>query len=145
MAASKHIGIRDACAALLAAAPAISPGGVLENRELPLPNGVESQVHVFRVVSPPERGAVQGAPIDWSTQVRIVVKARKGADTAERIADSIATEVYARLMADQVLGGLAMGADPGAFVWDQDEIDPDVAMVTWDITYLHRTEHSSIS
>jgi hypothetical protein len=143
MAQSKHLGIRDAVAALLAGV--VPAARILENREQPLPNGVESQVHVFRTVSPPERGAVQGAPIDWNTQVRIAVKARKGADTAERLADALATDIYARVMADQVLGGLAMGADPGTFVWDQDEIDPDVAMVTWDITYLHRTDQDSIS
>lgn len=145
MTTSLHLGIRDAAAALLSAAPAIAPGGVLENRELPLPAGVESQVHVFRVVSRPVRGAVQGAPIDWSTQVRIVVKARKGAQSAELIADGIATEVYARLMADEFLGGLSDGADPGDFAWDQDEVDPHVALVTWDIVYQHRTSHNRIS
>lgn len=146
MPASLHLGIRDAVAALYSAAPALAAGRVLENRELPLPAGVESQIQVFRIFSSPERWAIQNGPIDWSTQIRTVIKARKGAnDSAEIIADAIAVECFARAMADQSLGGRAEDLQPGPFNWDQDEADANVVAVTWDVIYLHRTSQQSIS
>lgn len=143
MAASKHLGIRDTAAALLAGL--VPADRILENRELPLPSGVESQIHVFRVISLPQRGVVMGAPIDWSTQVRIVVKARKGVSSAEVIADGLSVSCYERLLADQTLGGLAMDLQPGALAWDQDAVDPAVAQVTLDVIYVHRTTQHLIS
>lgn len=147
MATSQHLGIRDAVAALFTAGTALAGGRVYENRELPLANEVASQIQVFRVQSEPERTLVgEAAPIDWTTEVRVVIKARRAGDTsAELVADDIACGCYARVMADQQLGGLADEVEPGAFVWDQDEADSTVVAVTWDIRVRHRTESNVIT
>lgn len=144
---SKHLAIRDAVAALYAAATALAGGRIHENRELPLREGDASHIQVFRVDSNPERNLLGAtAPIDWTTQIRTVVKARKaGATSAETAADEILTACYARLMADQTLGGLAQLLDPGAIAWDQDEADSTVVMAAFDITAVHRTESNAIS
>jgi hypothetical protein len=145
MSASLHLGIRDAVAALYAAPAALS-ARILENRELAMPAGADSQIHVFRVLSVPTPWTLQGGPIDWATQIRTVIKARKtDAETAEALADAIAVECYARVMAFQSLGGLAMQLDVGAFSWEQEEADSAVVQVTWDVTYQHRTTQQSIS
>jgi hypothetical protein len=147
MAASKHLGIRDAVAALYQAATALAGGRIYENRDYPLQQGVESHIQVYRVQSVPERTLLAAtAPVDWTTQIRTVIKARKSASaSAEAIADDLAVSCYSRVMAAQTLGGLAGLLDPGPFEWDQDEADTSVVQVSWDITVQHRTESNSIA
>jgi hypothetical protein len=144
MAASKHLGIRDAVAALFVG---LAGGRVHENRDLALPVDVASQIQVFRVQSVPERVMVGStAPVDWTTDIRVLVKARSsGATSAEAAADDIACSVYAALMADQTLGGRCQLMDPGAFAWDQEEVDTSVVAVSFDIRLTHRTESHSIT
>jgi hypothetical protein len=140
-----HLSIRDAVAALYQAGTPLCPR-ILENREISLPVGVESQVQVYRTLSDPERGPIQGSPVDWTTQIRTVIKARKTANgSAETIADAMHADAYARLMADQTLGGEVMDCVPGPIAWEQDAIDPDVAQVTFDVNYLHRTTANSLT
>lgn len=147
MAASKHLGIRDAVAALYMAGTPLAGGYIEENRDKPLPDGRVAQIHVYRVISRPERTNVSAhAPIDWWTDIRTVVKARKtGLSTAEAVADDIACECFARVMADQTLGGLVGQIEPGDLGWDQDELDSSVVLVTWNIRVWHRTEFNTIA
>jgi len=147
MAASKHLGIRDAVAARYAGL--LPEARILENRDYPLGNGVVSQIHVYRLQSVPERSLVgAAAPIDWTTDIRIVIKARRDGNngiTAEAVADDLACSCYAALMADQRLGGLCQLMDPGPFQWDQEEGDSPVAVVVFDVRIVHRTESHVIT
>lgn len=146
MAISKHMAIRAAVAALFAAGPALAGGRIFQNREYSLAVGVASQIHVNRVEADPNGDILTGAPIDWVTQLEVVIKARKAAAVeAEDVADDIWTEAYARLMADQSLGGLAMQLTQGAVSFDQDEADTDVASITWRFSVSHRTANNVIS
>lgn len=147
MAASKHLGLRDAVHALYAAATALASGRILENRDVPLPADVASQIQVYRIQSQPERNLIGvTAPIDWVTIIRTVIKARKsGGSSAEAIADDIACSCFARLMADQTLGGLADELRPGPFVWDQDEAESNVVQAVFDVEVVHRTEFNAIT
>lgn len=147
MTAAAHLGIRDAVAALYAAAPALADERIYGNREYALAVGVSSQIHVHRVQSVPSRellGIV--APIDWTTEIRTVITARKDRETsAEAAADAIAVACFARVMVDQTLGGLCFLVDPGPFAWEQDEADANVVQVSWDIQVVHRTQNNVIS
>jgi hypothetical protein len=146
MATSKHMAIRAAVAALFAAATPLAGGRVFQNREYALGAGVASQIHVNRVESDPEGEILTGAPIDWQTELEVVIKARKsGGAEAEDVADEIWTEAYARLMADQSLGGLAMLLTQGQVTFGQDEADTDVAEIRWRFTVMHRTTNNAIS
>jgi hypothetical protein len=146
MATSKHLAIRAAVAALFAAAPALAGNRIFPNREYALPAGVDSQIHVNRVDADPEGEILTGAPIDWVTQLEVVIKARKVNTTdAEDVADEIWTAAYARLMADQTLGGLVGLLTQGQVSFDQDEADTDVAVITWRFTVTHRTANNSIA
>lgn len=142
-----HLGIRDAVAALYLAAPALAGGRVYENREYALAIGVVSLIHVHRVRSVPEQLLLGvDAPIDWVTDIRTRIAARKDdVTTAEAVADALAVAVYGRVMADQSLGGLVYELIPGPFEWDQDEADGTVVIVTWDIQVRHRTNNEVIS
>ena len=147
MSTSKHLGIRDAVAALYAASTALAGGRIYENRDYPLQQGVASHIQVYRLQSTPERSLIgPTAPIDWTTDIRTVIKARKdGSSSAEAIADDIACACYARVMADQTLGGLCQLLDPSQFVWTQDEADSNVVMAVWDIRVVHRTDNNLIT
>lgn len=141
-----HLGIRDAVAALYQAAPALAGGRIYANRDYALAVDVPSQINVHRVQSVPERILIgAAAPIDWVTEVRTVISARKsGAVTAENAADAIAVDAFARVMAAQTLSGLCDQIDPGAFTWEQDEADSNVVLVTWDMRVMHRTVNNVI-
>ena len=140
MATSQHLAVRDAVAALLQAAPALAGGRVFENRDYKLAADAASGVWVFRDDSIPARGPIMGSPIDWTTRVRVVVKARTtGGVTAETAADALATEAYARVMAAPQLGGLASDLEAGQITWQQDEIETSVAMCELEFFVQHRT------
>ena len=140
MATSQHLAVRDAVAALLQAAPALAGGRVFENRDYKLAADAASGVWVFRDDSTPARGPLMVSPIDWTTRVRVVVKARtSGGVSAETAADALATEAYARVMAQPQLGGLASDLEAGQIVWQQDEIETSVAMCELEFFVQHRT------
>lgn len=146
MGATLHLGIRDAAAAVLAGL--LPEARIHGNRELPLPQGVESQIGVFRVRSTPmvEGPIFSGHPIDWLTSLGFVIKARATGDrSAEAIADGLMAETFARLMGDQSLGGAAMQMVPGEIQWDQEEGETPAAVCTWEIRVQHRTEQHSIA
>lgn len=146
MAVGKHQAIRNAVAAAYAAGTALS-ARIMENRELALPDGAPSQIQVYCVESIPDRPFVSTfAPVDWNTQLRTVIKTRKdGTTSADELADALLQGCFARLMADQSLGGLCQQLDPGPVTWEADELDSNVVMVSWVATATHRTDSNSIA
>lgn len=147
MTASKHYALTAAVVAALTASPALAGGNVMQNRTYPLATGVASQIHVNLATSDPQTPlSITGAPVDWITEVELVIKARAaGAAEAEAIADGIWTAVYARICADQSLGGRVQDFQPGPAYFDSDEADTSVAKVTWRFKVQHRTTSNTIS
>ena len=140
MANSQHLAVRDAVAALLQASPALAGGRVFENRDYKLAADAASGVWVYRDDSTPDRGTITGAPIDWTTRVRVVVKARtSGGISAETAADMLATEAYARIMGQPHLGGLASDLAAGSINWQQDDADTAVALCELEFFVKHVT------
>jgi len=142
---TKHLGIRNAVAALLVAL--LPADRIHTNRAQSLPDGVASDIVVARRLSVPERNlAGATAPIDWQTELRITIRARTvGAATAEATADALMAQVYALVMTDTTLGGSAMDLDPGAMDWSEDEAETGLALVTWDCRVMHRTTFDDIT
>jgi hypothetical protein len=147
MATSKHIEIRAAVAALFLAGTPLAGGNVLQNRDFALAGDVAKQLHVNLAGSTPEDSPVYaGRPRDWSTEIELVVLARAdGGSQAHDVADAIWVDAYGRLMANQTLGGLVMGVDPGEMTVDPDEADTSLCRLTWRFTCKHRTTNDSIS
>jgi hypothetical protein len=145
---TKHLAIRDAVADVLAAAPALAAGRIYENREYLLPRSDSTSIQVFRDNSDPTRGAIMGAPVDWDTNLRIVIKARTfGGLGAETAADVLSASVYARILAaaQNGLGGLASDVRQGSITWQQDEAETNVAVCEMAFTIQHRTEANVIT
>lgn len=146
MANSSQRAIRAAVAGLFTAGTALAGGRVYQNRVFSLAAGVNSQVHVNYVDSVPERAAIFGAPIEWTTQIEVVIKARRsGGASAEDRADEIWVDAYSRVMAAQSLGGLASGLDPGPASVGDDELDTDTCRLTWALSVRHSTANNSIA
>ncbi len=147
MANTKHQAIVDAAeAALLAGTPLVG-GRVYEGRDRTMPVGVDSQILVWKGASLPTAGEIMGAPVDWTTDVRFLIKARRsGSNSAEKVADGIWTDVYARVMADSTLAALVWDLQPGPLEEPQrDEADTDVVLLEWHFTCRHRTTLTSIA
>jgi len=146
MSKSKHQAIVTAIAALFIVAPALANGRVFEGRSYALPIGSASQIQVFIEDSTPEAEIITGAPVDWTTQITVLIKARRSAsESAEVVADAVWVDAYARVMADQALGGLVMLLTLGDITRDRDEADTDVAAITWRFAVTHRTDSNVIS
>lgn len=57
--------------------------------------------------SAPSPAAILGAPLDWASQIDVEIYARSSTSTAPDLAlDALWAAVYARLMANSLLGGL---------------------------------------
>jgi hypothetical protein len=142
---SKHLALRAAVATALAG---VAGGRVYQNRSFSLATGVESQVHVNFRQADPEKDSMSlaGRPLDWSTEIELVILARKIADQeAADAVDAIWVQAFAAVMADQTLGGLADYLVPGSASVDDGEGDTSTARLTWTLTVTHRTSNNAIS
>jgi hypothetical protein len=146
MSNTQHQAIATAVAALLKADPALAGGRVYEGRDYTLGATVPNQVQVFLGDSTPQGVVITGAPVDWTTEVSVVIKARRSAtDTAESVADALMFDVWARVMNNQNPSGLVYSLDPGPIERDRDEADTDVAAFTWRFEVQHRTANNSLA
>jgi hypothetical protein len=146
MAQSQQAAIRAAVAALMHAGTPLCGGRIHENRAFQLPQGAAAQLHVNYRQSDPERIAFGGNPIDWTTEIELVIKTRAvGGVTAEDAADAIWVDAFARLMADQSLGGLVSDLQPGTAAAEDDQADTGTCRLTWSFTVQHRTEQNSLA
>lgn len=145
MAATLHIGIRDAVAALYTSGTALANGRVYKNREFVLIQGAESAIWVNRRTSNPTRRTVAGT-MDWDTEIHVQIRTRKGASaTAEAIADDLSASAYARVMDSSNLGGLAIDVTPGPIDWSQDEADTAVCVCDMTFMVQHRSTDAAIT
>ena len=145
MSGSTHLAIREALAEALRRDPPVCDR-IDEQRDLTLPSGVTASISVFRDTSRAAPGAILGAPFDWTTRMRVLVKARAtSTGTAEANADALALVAYARVMADPSLGGVADDLVPEDLTWDQDDADTGVALALLNFRITHRTAGGSIA
>jgi hypothetical protein len=108
---------------------------------------VSSQAHINVAASSPSSEVLYtGAPVGWSTDFELVIRARKaaGVEAADAV-DAIWTDSYARVMADQSFGGLAQYVAPGVMTVATDEGETSLAQLTWRFTVLHQTNSNVIT
>lgn len=147
MAVSAQLAICNAVAALFAVAPALADGQIHNTRDFSLATGVARQINVNFASSDPSDAVIYtGNPRDWTTEIELVIQARKiGSDEAPVVADALWVEAYARVMADQSLGGLVNKLDPGGAQVDPGQADTSLCRLIWRISCEHRTSNDSIS
>ncbi len=144
MAATLHLGIRAAVAALLSAGTPLAGGRIQQNRHYVLDKSEASAIWVNRLDSTPERVVL--ARLDWRTEVDVIVRTRtSGSTSAESAADTLCEAIYARVMADPTLGGAAIDTLPGPITWEDEEADTPLAVCTLRFTVVHRTSEESLS
>ena len=142
-----HDAIVGAIVAALLASPALAAGRVSEEADFDqLPEGVDQAVSVAMLGSDPATALLGAtAPIDWRTTVRVLCFAR--ADTAGaggRASRALHAAVYARLMADQTLGGLAMWVEPPTLSTDTALIGTRMGVLSADYVIRHRSSNTSL-
>lgn len=145
---SAQIAIRDAVVTTLLQAPALAGGRVVANRRNPVASDMPTQIFVYLEQSASTLAATSGdSRVDWQTQLRVECLARATSTTsADDAADTLASDVYARLMADQKLGGVLL--DPleiTAMAWAEDELDGQLCGVQIMLTARHRTANNTLT
>lgn len=135
----------DACTALidlLEDEPAVAVDQIVRGRRTPMPEGVDSRVTIRPADADEMPISVHEAPIDRMLIVAINLDVR---DTdAEAELDVLLKAVYAKLMTDSTLGGVAIDITPGRITWDFDSLDDDVASAALLFNVRLRTPHNSL-
>lgn len=143
---SLHLALCRAIRDLLLAAPTLAEGNVLANRRRPMPKDVDRQVFVYLEDSLPTRGEMAGAPFDWHTRIRVECLARDaGPVDADTAADALGVQVYARVLDDTTLGGLALDIEPQAAGWTGDDADTSLAATQFIFSVWHRSANNTIA
>ncbi len=142
-----HDAIVAAIVAALLAGPALAGGRVSEEADFDqLPQGVDQAVSVAMLNSEP-RAILLGAsaPIDWRTTVRVLCFARVDtAGAAGRASRALHAAVYARLMADQSLGGLVSQIEPPTLASNTELIGTRMGVLSADYVIHHRSSSTSL-
>lgn len=132
---------------VLQAAPALGGTPVRIGRRRPMPDGVSSQVSVYYDESRPGSGGPSSLTATmWSTRVRVECTARDASGIpAETAADALVSAVFARVMAEQTCGGLAIKIDAAGIAADGDEADTALCAMHALFDVVHRTPRTSIT
>lgn len=145
MSNSKHLGVRNAIAALFAAETPIA-AKITKGRRIPMADQDSEQVFVYLDTSVPTRADLGGQPDDWATRVRVEIPARgKAGVPAEDRADALLVAAHGRVMAEPSLGGLCLDCYPVGIAWSGDEAETTVAVAQIVFEAKHRVSATSIA
>lgn len=145
---SAHLSIQNVIVAALAAAPALTDGGVFANTLDPLPQETESQIVVRLVGTAAPQQQVISGPFDWNSQFVIECSARvpQGSDPVATV-DPLISAVWQRvalLPASEVgLGAMQVALLP-QITWEVERLDTLVVTSTLRLSVLHRTQSTSL-
>ena len=107
-----------------------------------VPEGTTELINVRHETSTPvNRAAIRGNPVEWQTD--IVVEAYARGDSPQpgtgRASRALQARVYARLLAEPSLGGVAIDLLPGPIGTDSDRVDRRLGCCAATYTVIHRT------
>jgi hypothetical protein len=143
-----HQVILAAAAAALAVSPAVAD--VITHSGSPgrpsLPEGQAQQVDIRFAGSDPDRGDINGAPIDWITHIRIDALARGTATVgAEFRALQLHADAWHRLMTDATFRALVQDLQPGQIqAPDAAEGDATCCCISGFLMAVHRTSANTL-
>ena len=151
MSTTQHLQVYDAIVTALQAAPAVAGGRIktMRTTNRPMAEDVPSQVRVFIDQTQPRPLIGGGAPVDWSTRIRVECLARDvlGASpvAAFDAASLLAATVQQRVLEDAALKALVAEVLPGPMQWAEDEADTSLTACQCLFTLTHRTPFSSLT
>jgi hypothetical protein len=135
-----HEVVLTAAVGVLKQSPAIAAGNVFRGRRRPVDDTIDELVAVRFGGSTPDRGSINGAPVDWTTVIRFDCYAR---GTPLLSGDERALALHAaawnRLFANTSLGGQVMDMSPASIDTEDDELDTSLACAIGAVQVLHRT------
>lgn len=140
-----HELVLTAARAVLLQAPAIAGGNVFRGRRRPVDDTVQELVAVRFGGSTPERGSINGSPVDWTTVIRFDCYAR-GTEvlSGDERAIALHASAWNRLFANSSLGGQVMDMAPAAIDTEDDELDTTLACAIGAVQVMHRTGDYSL-
>jgi hypothetical protein len=130
--------------AALSAAPAVCDV-IYRARPSVVPDQTDAAVSVQWESALPNRGAMHGAPVDWSTRVTVECFARGTQESGDLLVDPLLSAVYARLAEDSTLGQLVSDLE---CIGVEAENTSDGKKTGWvRLTYLaqHRTDNLNVN
>lgn len=136
-----HDAIVNAVLAALRLAPPVTFGVIEEDIDgSSVPEQAEEAVGVRMVRSFPQRGEILHAPVDWSTEIAVTCFARADEATVQgRASRALHAKVYARLMGEPSLGGLAFDLSEPQLEAERDALDNRLGSLTATYVVQHRT------
>lgn len=136
-----HDAIVDAVLALLRAEPAVTSGVIEEDIDgTNVPEEADEAVGVSMGSSSPARAEILGAPVDWTTDITITCFARADGSTSQgRASRALHARVFARIMADPTLGGLAFDLFEPQLTAERDPADNRLGALIATYPVQHRT------
>lgn len=139
MAMTKHDAIVQAFLALCLDAPALAGGHIeTEVNDDPMPEGVDESLQISLLDSQPTRRGY--GTVDWLTTIRVACKARRDEmDVDGRPTSTLGAAVYARVMADTTLAGLAETVEPPRMSADVAYLRTRIGVLNLDFPVRHRT------
>ena len=129
--------------AQLSAAPAVCDT-IYRARSNAIPETLDRAISVQFDQALPNRGVMNGAPIDWSTRITVECFARSATESTDIVVDPLLEAVFARLAADATLGGVV--ADLAIAGVEAENISEGKKTGWVRITYIaeHRTSNSTL-
>ncbi len=145
MTATVFSGIVGAMVAALSAGPAIA-GQVSRIKLRPISKENPTAIVVRPADAGVEQGAGAGVPLIWGTVIAVSCYARGAASApADQALDPVLRDAFARLMADQSLGGLAGGINPTGIAWEFDVDGENTACATLTFNVRHASAATTLT
>lgn len=135
--------VTAAIVAALQAAPAVS-AQIYRARDRSVPENCADAVNVQFEGSEPNRGAINGAPVDWISRIAVDCYARSRTLEGDEAVDELLQSVYERLAANPTLGGVVDDIGEPDIVADYDSLGQKTGWVRLTYPILHRTTGGSL-
>lgn len=130
--------------AALEAEPAVC-GTIYRARERVVPEQADKAINVQFENALPSRGAMRGAPVDWSTRVTVECFARSVLESGGLAVDPLFQAVYERLAADSTLGGVASDVEIQGIEAENTNEGKKTGWVRLTYIVQHRTSNLNLS
>lgn len=145
MTTDAHNAVVQAVISTLLATPALASGNIYRGRRRAISKNVELGIAVRFGASDPSRGAIKGAPIDWTTTVLVECYARTtGTESADEAALALHADAYARLNTDPSLGGVVDDLLPPSLDVSEEDRDEQLGCVIAGYQLRHRTAENTL-
>lgn len=139
--------VHDALVAALRASPVLATGNIKDLRDTnrPMAEDEASQLSVFLDHSLPTPLVGGGAPVDWSTRIRVECIARSVPGVkAFDAATLLGAQVQDRVLNDTALQALVSEVSPAPMQWAEGELDTSLICCKVIFTLSHRAPYSNL-